>query len=169
MKHPTSATWDCTLTGSARHAMSTPHKTKQRDLVYLHHSLRVQRSEQWTTKWLGLVFHAAGQRDLINSEPPHKIKYLTRIWPAVIAAMHEIYFRFCFSAVHTHAARHAVRCVTFTMHAVRSAPVLLQKTGPSSTDYTWFGDNKINCHAIVQPIFMKFTGIVGSGSLHNVI
>jgi len=56
------------------------------------------------------------------------------------------------------------------MHfALGSAPVLLRKTGPSFTDYTWFDDNKINCHAIVQPIFMKFTGIAGYGSPHNTI
>ena len=38
-----------------------------------------------------------------------------------------------------------------------------------TTASTWFGDNKINCHAIVQPIFMRFSGIVGYGNPHNVI
>ena len=92
--------------------------------------------------------------------------------------MPKIYFRFCFlavhtpytdrTAVHTHAARHVERCVTLKAHS-NSKAHLLYKTGPSSTNFTWFVDNKINCHAIVQPIFMKFTGIVGYGSPNNLI
>ena len=38
----------------------------------------------------------------------NKLK-ITRIWPAVIAAMPEIYFRFCFLAVHTRTTRLSIR------------------------------------------------------------
>jgi len=56
--------------------------------------------------------------------------------------------------------------------ARHSAPVAVAKTGPSSIaarGLTWLDDNKINCHAIVQPIFMKFTDIVGYGNPRNII
>ena len=89
--------------------------------------------------------------------------------------MPEIYFRFCFLAVHIQTARLSIRTLHDMQYGashsqcMQCAEHLLQKTGPSSTDSTWFGDNKINCHAIVQPIFMRFTGIVGYDSPHNVI
>ena len=113
----------------------------------------------------------------------------TRIWLAVIAALPEIYFRFCFwlSIYRPHGCPYA-RCTTCsTVRHTHNACSAQQFnyglwTGAqhtccckkrdqnfNSTASTWLGDNKINCHAIVQPIFMKFTGIVGYGSPHNII
>jgi hypothetical protein len=89
--------------------------------------------------------------------------------------MPEIYFRFLLLAVHTQIARLSIRTLYDMQYGashsqcVQCAAHLLQKTGPSSTASTWFGDNKTNCHAILQPIFMKFAGVVGYGSPHNII
>ena len=113
--------------------------------------------------------------------------------------MPEIYFRFCFLAVHIQTARLSIRklhdmqygashsqCMQCAAHLfARSAAVYMTRRaesagpigcissgpphGPIVTPVPLLDDNKIKCHAIVQLIFMKFAGIVGNGSPHNVV